>query len=243
MKGFRWVASLALLLSASGAVAQPAGNDWLILQSAADPLALVGAVAAKRAPGGRVMASSDCREMRPGLYVLAMRPGAGVRPAGAYVKRCTPRPNSLTARGIAAVDPSFAAMRSTPINFDGSDIVSTVRAGLLLRPYYAPSPEDPREGLRTAVDDVAGERRPIERDCTGPEVARSRTHIAIACAIEQVAEQYAYRTVVYRADDLARVKAISRCRKPRLMAGAVKCAAQTISADGQVTTAQRTVAL
>jgi hypothetical protein len=232
-----------VLAIGSAADAQTAPTDWLILQSAADPLVLVGAATAKRAPGARVMASSDCREMRPGLYVLAMRPSGGAQPAGAYVKRCTPKPDSLAARGIATVDPSFAAMRGTPINFDGSDIVSTVRAGSLLRPYYTLSPEDPRGGLRTAVDDVAGKRRSIERDCTGPEVARSRTHIAIACAIEQVAEQYVYRTVVYRASDLARVKAIPRCRKPQLTGGSVQCAMQTISADGQVATAPRTVAL
>ncbi|MFV0623950.1 hypothetical protein ACBY01_08075 [Sphingomonas sp. ac-8] len=158
------------------------------------------------------------------------------------MKRCTPKPDSLAERGIAAVDPSFATMRGTPINFDGEDVVSKMREGLLLRPYFISSPEDPREGLRTAVDDIAGKRRPIERDCTGPEVARSRTHIAVACAIEQVADQHVYRTTVYRASDLARVKAIPRCRRPQLAAGAVRCAMQTISADGQVTTAPRTVA-
>lgn len=242
MKVFQWVASVAWTLSGSGAIAQPAGTEWLILQSTADPLALIGSAAAARSPGARVMASSDCREMRPGLYVLATRP-RGAKLAGAYVKRCTPKPDSLAARGIPAVDPSFAAMTGTPISFDGSDIVSSIRSGLLLRPYFTPAPQDPREGLRTGVDDVAGARRPIERDCTAPEVARSRTHIAIACAIEQVADQYIYRTVLYRAGDLARIKVIPRCRKPQLTAGAFRCAMQTISPDGQVTTAPRTIAL
>jgi hypothetical protein len=134
--------------------------------------------------------------MKPGLYLLAMRPGGAARPAGSYVRACAAKPRSVAALGLPAVDPSFAAMRSEPINFDGGDIVSKVRAGLLLRPYYLLAPNDPREGLRMAVEDVAGRRRPIDRDCTDPEVARQGGRIAIACAIEQVAGQHVYRTTV-----------------------------------------------
>ncbi len=186
----------ALLIAAMPGGQSPRDDEWLILQAAADPLALVGAAAAKRAPGARVIATGDCRGMKPGLYLLAMRPGGAARPAGSYVRACAAKPRSVAALGLPAVDPSFAAMRSEPINFDGGDIVSKVRAGLLLRPYYLLAPNDPREGLRMAVEDVAGRRRPIDRDCTDPEVARQGGRIAIACAIEQVAGQHVYRTTV-----------------------------------------------
>ncbi|MFD1035362.1 hypothetical protein ACFQ15_11925 [Sphingomonas hankookensis] len=217
------------------------GGEWLILQSASDPLALVGAAAAKRAPGAHVIATDDCPGIKAGLYVLATRPGAA-RPAGAYVRRCTPRPHSVAALGLPVVDPSFATMRNPPVNFDGSDIVTRQRAGLLLRPYYVAAPNDPREGLRMAVDDVAGRRRPIERDCTDPEVARQGDRIAIACAVEQAAGQYIYRTTVYRARDLARMQAVPRCRNPRFVDSALmRCDAQRIAPDGTVTIAPRDV--
>ncbi|RZL27807.1 MAG: hypothetical protein EOP64_06335 [Sphingomonas sp.] len=214
-----------------------ATKTFLVLQSATDPLALVGADVARRSPGAWVMASSDCPEMRPGLYVLVRTIAADpspVRSGGAYTKRCTPRADSLTARNLPAVDGSFAAMRAAPINFSGIDIVSSVKSGLLIRPWYVAARDDPREGLRVAVDDVMGPRRPIERDCTAPEVARTRTNIAIACAIEQVREQYVYRTTVYRISDLAPIRTIPRCRQPRLAPNMVRCASQSVSANGEV---------
>ncbi|MDJ0277532.1 hypothetical protein QLH51_12075 [Sphingomonas sp. 2R-10] len=234
----------SLLVCAGAAGAQDIGGDWLILQTAADPIALVGAASAKRAPGARVIATDDCVGMKPGMYVLAARPGSGARAPGAYIKRCAAKPRSVAALGLPAVDPSFAAMRSEPVNFDGGDIVSKVRAGLLLRPYYLPTPNDPREGLRMAVDDVAGRRRPIERDCTDPEVAREGDLIAIACAIEQVADRYVYRTTVYRAGDLKRVQSVPRCRNPRFVSGRkLRCDAQLIDADGNVSLRPRDLRL
>jgi hypothetical protein len=226
-----------LLAGVPAAEAQAgAGGTWVILQTAGDPMALIGGDAARRAPRARVMASSDCAEMRAGLYVLALPAGAGAGAArpGTYRKRCTARAGSLTARGLPAVDPSFAAMREPPVNFAGRDVVSSIRAGLLIRPWYVAAPEDSREGLRVAVDDVAGARRPVERDCTGAEVARSRTHIAVACAVEQVADQPVYRTIVYRASDLARVGAVPRCRAPQLLPGTLRCTGQTVTATGKV---------
>ena len=62
---------LALLLAAAapGQDAPPVRDDeWLILQTAADPMALVGAAAAKRAPGARVIATGECDGMRPVSY-------------------------------------------------------------------------------------------------------------------------------------------------------------------------------
>ena len=243
MSGSRMAGVLLAVMLGATSMAQGRGDEWLILQSTSDPLALVGAAAAKRAPGAHVIATDDCPGMKAGLFILATRPGAA-RPAGAYVRRCTPRPQSVAALGLPAVDPSFAAMRNPPVNFDGGDIVTRQRAGLLLRPYYVADPNDPREGLRIAVDDVAGRRRSIERDCTDPEVARNADRIAIACVIEEVAGQPVYRTTVYRARDLARVQAVPRCRNPRFLTGAVmRCDAQRIAPDGTVTTAPRDVRL
>lgn len=240
-------AALGLAWPATAGGSRPTGSTWTIIQSARDPLALVGAAAARRAPGAQVMSGSDCVEFRPGVYVLA-RPGQA-RPSGApvpgsYVKRCTPKAGSVAALGLPAVDPSFAKMRDRPVNFDGSDIVSTVRSRLLLRPWYVPDANDPREGLRMAVEDVAGPRRVIERDCNQAEVARNGRYIAIACAVEQIGEASLYRMSVYRARDLARVRVEQRCRKPQFTAtGMLACAAQRVGPNGRITEQPRRITL
>jgi hypothetical protein len=171
------LAAIVLLPAIIPAQAAPAAT-WLIVQSAADPLALVGAAAARRAPGARVIAGSDCAEFTRGIYVLALpadRASQRKGPPGAYFKRCTPRPNTVAALGLPAVDPSFAAMREPPVNADGADLVSRIEHGLLVRPWFSPVPNDLREGLRVAVEDVGGaSRRVIERDCSiSPLPARS----------------------------------------------------------------------
>ncbi|KQM84994.1 hypothetical protein ASE67_15020 [Sphingomonas sp. Leaf23] len=238
---------IALLLAAAmpgQAVAPPPRDDeWLILQTAADPLALVGVAAARRAPGARVIATEECDGMRPGLFILVVKPGRAPRSPGSYVRRCIAQPYSATGRGIASVDPSFAAMRARPVNIDGGDIVSFIRSNLLVRPYFLDLPNDPREGLRVAVEDMAdGRRRPIERDCTAPEVTRGVDHIAIACAVEQIAGQPVYRTVIYRARDLSRVRDIPRCRDPQFFqVDLLRCWTQTVSPAGKVVLTPRYV--
>lgn len=240
-------AALGLAWPATAGGTRPTGSVWTIVQSVRDPLALVGA-AARRAPGAQVLSGSDCIEFRPGIYALAWpgnaRPAAGRSTAGSHVKRCTPKAGSVAALGLPAVDPSFARMRDRPVNFDGSDIVSTVRSRLLLRPWYVPDANDPREGLRMAVEDVAGPRRLIERDCNQAEVARNGGYIAIACAVEQVGEAALYRMSIYRARDLARVRVEQRCRKPQFPAtGVLACAAQRIGPNGRITEQPRRITL
>lgn len=220
----------------------PTTSELLILQSSTDPLALKAPTRNTRWPDLKIMASDDCPELKPGLYVLASRAGArggaaqakAAGTADAYVRKCTAKPGSLAQRGIPAVDPSFAAMRGAPINFTGEDAVTRVQDGLLIRPWYQPTPEDPREGLRVAVEDLSRGRRVIVQDCGYPEVAHAAGHIAIACAAEQIAEQPVYRTTLYRASDLTKLRDIARCRRPALRGDAVQCTRQTPGSDGQI---------
>lgn len=232
-------------LPLAAAEMRPGGSTWTIIQSARNPLTLVGVAAARRAPGARVLSGSDCTEFRDGIYVLA-RPGntrqAGKPLTDSYVKRCTPKAGSVAALGLPAVDPSFFAMRDTPVNFDGADIVTTIRSKLLLRPWYLAKANDPREGLRMAVEDVSGPRRLIERDCSEAEVARNGRYIAIACAVEQVGERPLYRTSVYRAGDLARIRSEQRCHRPKFVAERIlECTAQQVGPEGHITERQRRV--
>ena len=239
----------ALLLgvpAATCASQSPAATDLLILQSSPDALALSRSTLRTAWKDATILASSDCAELRPDLFVLASRAGGpkGARPpGGSHVRKCTIKRGSLTMRGIPAVDPSFARLREAPITFSSNDVLTSQRAGLLLRPWYSPDPEDPREGLRVAVEDLSRGRRVIEQDCARPEVARSATDIAIACAVEQIGEQPLFRTIVYRAGDLAKVRTVPKCRRPRLDPGTVLCSGQSIGSNGQITEETRSFPL
>jgi hypothetical protein len=202
--------------------------DLVVLQTSANPLAVARSSVAGRVTSARVIRSDDCLDMKPGLFVLAARAGGTVPAvAGAYRRRCQARPDSLAARGISAVDPSFAALREDPASFEPGDAVSSIKSGLLLRPWLTNAPDDPREGLRTAVEDLSGgTRRVLARDCTAPEVARGGGHVAVACAISQAAEVPIYRTDVFRAGSATPVRQVARCRRPRLAAGTLTCAGQ-----------------
>ena len=206
------------------------------MQTAADPLALVGARAKTHSPDATIIATDDCPEMTPGLFVLALPAStteAGL--ADSYLKRCTPKPGSVAALGRPVVDPSFAALREEPASFGGSDIVTRLKAGLLVKPHLVTDPEDPREGLRVAVEDAVGPRRTIAVDCIGAEVARSADAVALACATERVVDQLVYRLTVYRDDNLTELRRVERCRAPRFTGATLQCTAQAIDADGRVT--------
>lgn len=95
-----------------------------------------------------------------------------------------------------------------------------------------------------AVEDVAGPRRLIERDCSQAEVARNGRYIAIACAVEQVGDAPVFCTSIYRARDLARLRVEPRCRKPQFAAEHIlQCAAQRIGKHGRVIEQPRRITL
>lgn len=223
----------------------------LVLQSSDDPLAMSVGWAGRGWPEAFVVAGGDCVEPQPDRYLRVSLSGprtpaevATAAAVSAPLRACTRRRGSLAARRISAVDPSFTQLREPPVTFSGEDVVTRLRGGLLVRPWYQAAPEDPREGLRVAVEDLAGGgRRVIARDCAGAEVARSATHIAIACVVEQVAEQPVFRTTLYRAGDLATLRVVPRCRRPALEAAGLICSEQVIGRDGRISESTRRVAL
>ena len=242
------LATLPMPPRARGAPQVPPATELLILQTSIDPLALSLSPRGRANPDARIMASGDCAELRPGLYVIAVKLAAGAARANGKrtvgdLRKCTVKPGSLTALGMAAVDPSFVELREAPVNFFGFDMVTHVRAGLLLRPWYQASAEDQREGYRVAVEDLTRGRRVIKRDCVRPEVARSATHIAIACAVAQAAEQPLYRTTVYRPDNLTELRVVDRCRRPQLTGTVLRCAKQTVGSNGRISETVQTLAL
>lgn len=251
-RSFLAAAAVALLVAPAASCAPQAAptGDLLILQSSPDPMALSMSKVGRGWPDAMIIASDDCPELRPKLYVIASRAGAaggteakGKAPGDAYVRKCTVKADSLTKRGIPAVDPSFAKLGAPPVNFGGEAMVTRIQDGLLVRPWYQPDPEDPREGLRVAVEDLHSGRRVIERDCVQPEVARSATHIAVACAFEQVAEQPVYRTTLYGAKDLAKLRVVPRCRRPQLSSKEMRCTSQAVGGDGEIGEGTHRVAL
>lgn len=272
-----WGAALAGVLATAGClspvpVAVAAGSEptapsreWIVMASAGDPVALVALAQRKglfALPGISTLRSDDCEEMKPGLFVVALSVAQAASSAGkqlqdarrlvadAYPRRCTPRPGTLAERLLPAVDPSFGRLSSRPVNWKPSDAVARVEAGVLIRPWFAPGlPNDPREGLRMAVEflpeKTGSTTTVVERDCSWPEVARSDTHLAVACVIEQIAEQPIYRTRFLRIGAiLDEVEAVDHCRAPSFPEpGKAQCRFQEVGEDGTVTERVKEVAL
>jgi hypothetical protein len=234
------------------AVNAPASTgDLVILASAEDALALIDQLRIRRLTDMRGMLtirSEECARLRPGLYVAAKPAAVGAaattlatarkRSPDAYLRKCIFAPGGLAARRIPIVDPSFAQMSARPVNWSPDDVVTRVESGLLLRPWFDPVSDDPREGLRLAVELVPGNgspRRVVEKDCPGAEVAVGKQYLAVACANEQVLEQLVYRTVLYRVETLFRARVIERCRRPSFSAsGQARCLKQTIGSNGTI---------
>ena len=91
----------------------------LVLQSAGDPLALRVQWAGRGWREALIVASSDCVEAQPDAYMRVSLSGprtpAEVETAAAVsasLGTCTRKPGSLAARGISAVDASFAGVRT-----------------------------------------------------------------------------------------------------------------------------------
>jgi hypothetical protein len=259
-------------LAGAAAIAAPAERYLVIgaidptpagIVRQAQPLA-AAALAAGEGPG-LIVANGDCVPPRTGYAWTAVvadsREVAAAalerlepRIAAARIERCVPRPHSLLALGIPAVDASIADVPADAVNWTDADRVSTILpirgdAGgvvLALQRRYVADPEDPREGRRTRVLRVPPGQAPrtLLDDCGGPAwAAASRAWLALACESEQAADQPLHTVHVFSADGTP-VATVARCRDPRLTGNAtLQCRAESVDAEGRLHLAPRTVRL
>lgn len=197
----------------------------------------------------QIVASSDCSNLKPNLYLIAVSNGtrqlASVRDRvpDAYVRACNLRGQSVIKTKLDAIDPSFAEVREEPVNWSSPDTVAkiagrTLRKELIiLRPYHVLALEDPREGLRNAIDILQPENPNLFRlvaDCTYPHLSLDGDMLAVACAKSSVAEQPLYQTKVFNLVDRKLVRTIEKCAAPKISAHPrmVSCEIQIIGKDG-----------
>lgn len=252
----------AIAAAAEAEAAKRTADQWIVLATESSPLAAarrksdVARQPTIQSAGAtlQVMASSDCANLRPGLMLVVARAEAlSLAQArsvvlDAYARPCLSQGPSLSHWGIDAVDPSLAQMRAEPINWSPNDaltrIVGTLDGGptVLLRPYYADERDDPREGLRTAVDLLAANQSTAQRllaDCSFPTLSIDGRLLAVACATEQVADQLVYETQVLElAAKPLTLTVVPRCATPKLTAStrSLSCLKQSIGPTGQITT-------
>jgi hypothetical protein len=203
-----------------------------------------------------IVSSDDCSNLRPALFLVVpalptdraaaeaqlaqWRDRGGV--PDAYLRACEVAPDSRLAIGLPLLDPSIRQRPPETASWTVDDAVSRVLPLgngwlALIVPHYKPEPDDAREGLRTAVR-VAGppglERRILQPDCVGPEIAASGLLVALACAVEVAGENLLHVTRVYRLPGGEQVMVQDSCRDPELSGTRLICQGERVDADGRL---------
>ena len=216
----------------------------------------------RRWPQAAIVATDDCSNLKPGLFLAVVRATAQREAAqgplaslksevgDAYVRDCRVKPDSRVALDIPLVDPSIEKVPRDAVNWSDQDRVSSVRklAGggyLWIRRWYDPAPEDPREGRRQAVAffDAARDRAiPLESDCTDPQSDRLGQWLALSCARQTAGDQLLHETRVYNLTTGESASSTNHCRTPRfLSASTFSCQSEEVDAAGTLHLAPKTV--
>jgi hypothetical protein len=203
----------------------------------------------------QIVGSDDCRNLRPGLFLVVPAPQSDRVAAEAqlarwrdhggvpdvYLRACEVAPASRLALGLPLLDPSIRQRPPEMAGWSYDDAVSRVeplghgRLALIV-PRYVPEPEDAREGLRVEVSILGPgpERHVLEPDCAGPELAASSPLVALACAVEVAGENLLHVTRVYRLPGGEQVMAQESCRDPELSGMRLVCQGERVDADGRL---------
>lgn len=251
----------ALALAGANAAAQASSAErWLVIGASANTPGVIAhkaAALADAAPGGGLIASSaDCGDRQPQfVWIAAVADSQSAADAalaalrervpGARVRRCTPRPGSLLALGVPAVDASIAHVPADAVNWRDADRVSGVLAlrgpgepaALVLQRVYVATPDDPLEGRRTRVllQRAGAAPKVLLEDCGGArDAVRSALWIALACDSEQAADHVLHTVHAFSADGVE-VLTVPRCREPRITGPAtLQCRAEAVDAQGRL---------
>jgi hypothetical protein len=249
-----WVCiTLVSRISADG----PAVHWLVIAGTSKDPQSVITVEKRLQAswPAASIVASQDCSNLSPGLYLAVMSTtsdrSAALEEVGrlkqdvpdAYLKACIAKPGTRMAFGIAAVDPSIENVPEEAVNWTDADRVSEVLAlpdsgHLWVRRTYVPDAEDPREGRRSSVlffRNSPSEARVLEADCDQLQYAQKDDLIAITCAREVAGKNLLHTTDVFAQPNLAKLKSAEHCRDPKIISETeMNCAEEHVGPDGNL---------
>jgi len=245
------LASLLLVACCLPAAAQ---QPWLVIAgsfpSATEAIKLTAKLRAIE-PASVVM-SSDCENLRQGLYLSAAIVTADRAIAqsalekaktiahDSYLRECKARPASRIALNVPAIDPSIERVPDDAVNWTDEDRTSTVAklpSGYLwLRRTYVAAPEDPQEGRRTAALFFAAkpaEARQLTEDCSDSGHAQNGTRVALSCARESAGDNLFHEITVYDTSTARPLLQIKHCRKPNLPTpNQLACQVEEVDAQG-----------
>jgi hypothetical protein len=245
--------------SAGAAPGKPAPM-WLVI-GATDPTPegiarKARTLAGVASGGGLVLRLTDCSGERSALLVWATNLTPTEKAARtalmdvrdrikkAVIKRCDPKPGSLLALGIPAVDGSMAdAPRPSP-GWPTSDRTTGIwplaggRAVAIMH-YFVHQPEDPLEGRRERVLLILAKekKKVLTDDCpsaSGMAVNADRTQVTLQCSSEPAGFDRYHTTLAFDLDG-SKVAHIPHCRSPRFVADAFVCYDETVDREGVMT--------
>jgi hypothetical protein len=234
----RFLLSFALLVPIScTATAEPV-SQWLVIAASTKTVQPALKVKQRLSPSWpeiAIVASSDCKDLRTGLFLAVVKTFDTKKGAAsvlgkiqeqvpdAYVRECRPYQGSRIQLGVSLIDPSIEKVPQDAVNWTDEDRVSDVvklpgGGGYLwiLRRYEADE-EGPREGRRESVLVFANKpeaARVLEGDCTDPGYARIANWIALSCARERALDHLLHQTTIFDMRSGKKVHSVSRCRDP-----------------------------
>ena len=219
-------------------------GEWLAIAAAradaAEAVRLAQEVRRSRREA-TVVVSDDCAGFRPGFLLVVLRSRSAAeadadtatlkpRFADAYRRECKPVAGGALASGLPAVDESIFDVPADVVNWDGSDMISTVRsqgdAAIWIRRWYDPVREDPLEGRRVSVLLKNNGGKPVEllQRCSGAEAVFGQGRVAVTCETTVAGSDLLHTIHVFDLKSATAVQTLDRCRDPKFQAdGTMTC--------------------
>ena len=209
--------------------------------------------------GPLLVASDDCKNLRPGFFLLTIEQAADRNTAesaalrlrgsvakDAYASSCEERPDSIYALRLPLLDASILTMPELPVSVSLEDVRSSVRRLspswiALIRGKHLELPNDPREGFRTAVSvrsEQSGQTIDLDADCWQPQIAAHEQQIAIACVRETAADHPLHQLRIIALPEKRVVAERDRCRNPRWASSEWVCDVERVDASGRLSLSQ-----
>lgn len=244
-------------------------NETRWLAIAASDTTLSTALSKLQSLGGKdsgldLVSSSDCKNLRPDIFLIA----AGIRRSkdeakddvktwqtkgtkDAYVRACRIAPDSRLALHIPVLDSSILRRPADTVNWTYEDALSRTKAlspslVAVIRSRYESVAEDVREGLRTSLSVIikpGGESVTLQEDCIDPEPTAHGNLVAVSCVNATVADQLLHVTRVYKIPSGKVIFERERCRSPRLLSNSLSCQEEELDQQGNFRLVARTYAL
>lgn len=255
---WRLLAGLGLALVTA---ACPADQRQYWLTILASERAPAGAAARLNDLGGPAaglvaLASSNCRNLRPDLFLVstglkderaaAERDQRRWRERGvtdAYVRPCEPVPGSRLALGLPLFDPSIHRRGDDIVNWTYADAVIRTRRLpgpwiAVIRPRFEAGSEDILQGFRVGISIIRldnGRRLTLKEHCLDPQIDAGPRLIALTCTSSAAGDHLLHTTYVHRLNDGEIILAQTRCRAAMLQKHSLLCQRESVDQDGKLT--------